>query len=127
MPSPSNNISFIIDGVLFEYDDEKNRINIQKHGLSFETAARVFFDYDRLELYDESHSTEEERYNTIGDLNAGGMVIGSPNGVDAEIVFVVYTERQRTMLNGKETDVIRIISARLANSFERGLYYGKRY
>ena len=127
MPPPSNNISFIIDGVLFEYDDEKNRINIQKHGLSFETAARVFFDYDRLELYDESHSTEEERYNTIGDLNAGGMVIGSPNGVDAEIVFVVYTERQRTMLNGKETDVIRIISARLANSFERGLYYGKRY
>ena len=87
----------------------------------------MFFDYDRLELYDESHSTEEERYNTIGDLNAGGMVIGSPNGVDAEIVFVVYTERQRTMLNGKETDVIRIISARLANSFERGLYYGKRY
>ena len=127
MSTPSKDISFIIDGILFEYDEEKNRINIQKHGLSFETAARVFFDYDRLELYDESHSTEEERYNTIGDLNAGGMVIGSPNGVDAEIVFVVYTERQRTMLNGKETDVIRIISARLANSFERGLYYGKRY
>lgn len=127
MPASSKDISFIIDGVLFEYDEEKNRINIQKHGLSFETAARVFFDYDRLELYDEIHSTDEDRYNTIGDLNAGGMVIGSAPGSDAEIIFVVYTERQKHMTNGKETDVIRIISARVANSFERGLYYGKRY
>ena len=126
MPTSSKDISFIIDGVLFEYDEEKNRINIQKHGLSFETAARVFFDYDRLELYDEIHSTDEDRYNTIGDLNAGRMVIGSAPGSDAEIIFVVYTERQRHMTNGKEADVIRIISARMANSFERGLYYGKR-
>ena len=118
MSSPSKDISFIIDGILFEYDEEKNRLNIQKHGLSFETAARVFFDYDR---------TEEDRFNTIGDLNAGGMVIGSAPGADAEIVFVVYTERQRHMANGRETDIIRLISARLANSFERGLYYGKRY
>ena len=80
MSSPSKDISFIIDGILFEYDEEKNRLNIQKHGLSFETAARVFFDYDRLELYDEIHSTEEDRFNTIGDLNAGGMVIGSAPG-----------------------------------------------
>ena len=127
MSTTSKDISFIIDGVLFEYDEEKNNINVQKHGLSFETAARVFFDYDRLELYDEIHSTEEDRYNVIGDLNAGGMVIGSAPGSEAEIIFVVYTERQRQKTNGKETDVIRIISARVANSFERGLYYGKRY
>ena len=87
----------------------------------------MFFDYDRLELYDEIHSTDEDRYNTIGDLNAGGMVIGSAPGSGTEIIFVVYTERQRHMTNGKESDVIRLISARVANSFERGLYYGKRY
>ena len=127
MSTLSKDISFIIDGVLFEYDEEKNRLNIQKHGLSFETAARVFFDYDRLELYDEIHSTDEDRYNTIGDLNAGGMVIGSAPGSGTEIIFVVYTERQRHMTNGKESDVIRLSSARVANSFERGLYYGKRY
>lgn len=127
MSAPSKDIRFIIDGILFEYDEAKNKLNIQKHGLSFETAARVFFDYDRLELYDKMHSTEEDRYNTIGDLNAGGMVIGSAPGADAEIIFVVYTERQRRMANGIETDIIRFISARVANSFERGLYYGKRY
>ena len=47
MSTPSKDISFIIDGVLFEYDEEKNRINIQKHGLSFETAARVANSFER--------------------------------------------------------------------------------
>ena len=31
MSAPSKDISFIIDGILFEYDEEKNRLNIQKH------------------------------------------------------------------------------------------------
>lgn len=42
--------------MLFEWDDEKEQINIKKHGLNFEMAARVFDDPDRLELYDELHS-----------------------------------------------------------------------
>ena len=37
----------------FEYDDNKNQINIKKHGISFKSAARIFFDYDRIEFYDE--------------------------------------------------------------------------
>lgn len=42
-----------------------------------------------------------------------------------DIVFVVYTERVKTNENGKKADVTRLISARLATDFERGLYYGK--
>ena len=42
-----------------------------------------------------------------------------------EILFVVYTERIRVEENGEKTDVTRLISARLATNFERGLYYGK--
>ena len=38
---------------------------------------------------------------------------------------MVYTERVREVIDGTETDVIRLISARLANDFERGVYYGK--
>ena len=75
----------------FEWDEKKAEINLEKHGISFETAAKVFLDEDRLEIYDEVHSTEEDRYITIG--RAG------------EILFVVYTER---------TPKIRLISARLA-------------
>ena len=36
-------VRFILGGMVFEYDEEKNRINIKKHGISFRSAARVFF------------------------------------------------------------------------------------
>ena len=56
-------VRFTLGGMFFEYDSEKNRKNIEKHGISFKSAARVFFDYDRIELYDETHSGEEDRYD----------------------------------------------------------------
>ena len=40
-------VSFSLGGMAFEYDDNKNQINIKKHGISFKSAARIFFDYDR--------------------------------------------------------------------------------
>ena len=119
-------VSFSLGGMTFEYDDNKNKINIKKHGISFKSAARIFFDYDRIEYYDEENSYDEDRYNTIGDTSAGKVVdqfIGRGN----EILFVVYTERVRIEKNGLKTDVTRLISARLATDFERGLYYGKNY
>lgn len=44
-----------------------------------------------------------------------------------DILYVVYTERNIQNIDGKSVEVIRLISARLANDFERGLYYGKIY
>ena len=35
--------------------------NIKKHGISFKSAARIFFDYDRIEFYDEDHRDDEDR------------------------------------------------------------------
>lgn len=127
-------VQFTLGGMNFEYDDEKNRANIRKHGISFRTAARVFFDYDRIELYDEENSLDEDRYDTIGDISAGNAALGSSavigNAVQAserirDILFVVYTERVRAGEDGRNADVTRLISARMATSFERGLYYGK--
>ena len=116
----------------FEYDEEKNRLNIRKHGIDFRSAARVFFDYDRIEILDDSHDAYEERYDTIGDTSAATVlfdntVIGSPliGGDLNDILFVVYTDRVRIEKDGKKTDVTRLISARLATEFERGVYYGK--
>ena len=92
--------SFSLGGMAFEYDDNKNQINIKKHGISFKSAARIFFDYDRIEFYDEDHSYDEDRYNTIGDTSAGrisqkaeGALIGNIDqfiGKVNEILFVVY-------------------------------------
>lgn len=122
-------VRFTLGGLLFEYDPEKNRKNIERHGISFRSAARVFFDYDRIELYDEAHSEEEDRYDTIGDTSAGNLtIIGNLQDVHRidDILFVVYTERAIIDEDGKSREVTRLISARLATSFERGVYYGKR-
>ncbi|MDO5408608.1 MAG: BrnT family toxin [Eubacteriales bacterium] len=116
----------------FEYDEEKNKINIKKHGIDFRSAARVFFDYDRIEIFDDSHSETEERYDTIGDTSIGnqsidGTIIGTPFIGDdiSDILFVVYTDRVKIEKDGQRIDVTRLISARLATEFERGVYYGK--
>lgn len=127
----SRTITFSLGGMVFEYDENKNRINIEKHGISFKSAARVFFDYDRIEYYDEDNSDFEDRYDTIGDLSAGNIQLSGNaevmigNVTADDVLFVVYTERVKRNENGEETDVTRLISARYATSFERGLYYGK--
>ncbi|MCM1148857.1 MAG: BrnT family toxin [Butyricicoccus sp.] len=115
--------------MVFEYDEDKNRKNIEKHGISFKNAARVFFDYDRIEFFDDEHNVDENRYDTIGDTSAGSLVtIGNLKGtirnID-DILLVVYTDRIIVEDNGKKVDVTRLISARLATNFERGIYYGK--
>ncbi len=129
METAKNVVRFTMGGLIFEYDPEKNRKNIEKHGISFKSAARVFFDYDRIELYDEAHSEAEDRYDTIGDASAGNLtIIGNLQDVHRvdDILFVVYTERVVVDTNGKSVEITRLISARLATNFERGVYYGKR-
>ena len=58
------------------------------------------------------------------------MVTGniiSFKGCSRNILYVVYTERTDVRKDGRRIDVIRLISARRANDFERGMYYGKVY
>lgn len=130
-PDDSRYVGFALGGIQFEYDENKNQKNIEKHGISFKSAARVFFDYDRIEYFDEQESREEDRFDIIGDLSAGSINLFGGNdstigniGKDT-VVFVVYTERVKYIRDNKEVEVIRIISARYATSFERGIYYGK--
>jgi uncharacterized DUF497 family protein len=84
----------------FEWDDEKNRRNRQKHGITFEEAATIF-EGPVLVLDDESGSAEvrERSYGLIG-----GQVV----------VCVVHTDRQ---------GLIRIISARKATKSERKQFH----
>ena len=85
----------------FEWDTEKNKANIKKHGVAFEMAAKVFLDEKRIERYDAEHSSiNESRYKTIG-------MVG-------KVLTVIYTERKTA---------IRIISARLAEKEEIDEYY----
>ena len=82
-----------------------------------------------LNFDDEAHSAEEDRYNTIGDISSGNLTtIGNlrrNNTRTDDILFVVYTERASIDEEGRTVEITRLISARLATSFERGVYYGK--
>lgn len=85
----------------FEWDDEKERRNRTKHGVSFEEARAVFQDIDRIEAVDDRLDYGEERILAIG--LAGTVVL-----------TVVYVLR---------AGVIRIISARRASREERDEYH----
>ena len=85
----------------FEWDKKKNIKNKKKHGVSFETAERVFFDLMRYEEYDEEHSLFEERWLTVGF--AGALLLK-----------VIFTER---------TKAIRIISASKADKDDEEDYF----
>lgn len=87
----------------FEWDANKNVINVKKHGINFNTAALVFSDEYRIDFFDHLHSIDEDRYITIGMVD--------------RVLFVVYTER---------ANATRIISARPATPAERRAYYGNR-
>jgi len=89
---------FELQGVKFEWDEEKYAVNLWKHNVKFEEAAEVFF--DPLSIYDDA-SVEEQRESVIGFSNS------------AKMLFVVFVER------GVRT---RIISARPATPQERNEY-----
>ncbi|MDR1324730.1 MAG: BrnT family toxin, partial [Treponema sp.] len=53
----------------FVWDENKNRENLRKHGIDFNTAIFVFKDPNYVKIYDEVHSINEERWNIIGMVN----------------------------------------------------------
>jgi uncharacterized DUF497 family protein len=88
----------------FEWDEAKNRRNLAKHSISFETAKSVFEDPHALSVQDRAVE-DEERWQTLGRV--GGVVV----------VLVAHTYDEE---NGEE--VIRLISARKATPLERRAY-----
>jgi|SRR5579859_4666524 len=88
----------------FEWDEAKNRRNLSKHRIRFETAKLAFEDPHALSIQDRSVGGEE-RWQTLG-------MIG-----DVMVVLVAHTYREE---NGEE--VIRLISARKATPLERRAY-----
>ena len=77
----------------FEWDENKNRANQQKHGVDFDTASYVFDDPNFLREQDRIVDGEE-RWQTIGVV--GGFVI----------LMVAHTPRE-----SEDVEIIRIISA----------------
>ena len=87
----------------FEWDPSKEAENQRKHRVSFAEAESVFADEHALLIDDPEHSDDEARFVLMG-LSAR-----------LRVLVVVHAYRE-------STGVIRLISARKANSRERGIY-----
>ena len=85
----------------FEWDEEKEKLNIRKHGISFEEAVSVFEDSFSLTIYDPLHSIDEDRFIDLGYSSKGRLLV------------VIYTERGNR---------IRLISCRKATNQEKISY-----
>ncbi len=59
----------------FEWDEEKDKENQLKHGVSFVVAQQAFLDPHRVVAEDITHSSEEDRYYCIGDVGDGIMTV----------------------------------------------------
>lgn len=59
----------------FEWDDEKDRVNLQKHGVAFALAQHAFVDPRRVILADGQHSSEEARYYCLGWVGDGILTV----------------------------------------------------
>jgi uncharacterized DUF497 family protein len=59
----------------FEWDEDKNQVNIEKHGVSFDEARQAFFDEERIIARDLKHSSGEERFFCIGKVDRGILTV----------------------------------------------------
>jgi len=92
--------------VRFLWDEKKNLANLKKHGVDFNDAVRAWYDPNRLDFFDEEHSTNNEiRWIFLG-------------AVAGAVLYVVETE--------PDEETVRIISARRALKREEETYYANR-
>ena len=87
----------------FEWDEQKAKANIKKHGISFDEAKTVFSDEHARLISDPDHSDDEERF----------VLLGYSSGLKLLVVCHCYRVDDR---------VIRIISARKATRHESAIY-----
>lgn len=91
----------------FQWDARKAASNLRKHGVSFEEARTVFYDECALLRRDEDHSDDEDRF----------LLLGLSGRLRTLVVCHCYRQAD---------EVIRVISARKANSAERRQYEDRR-
>ena len=89
----------------FEWDENKNKSNIKKHGVSFEDARGVFYDSHARIFSDPDSLVKEDRFLLLGI------------SISLKLLIVCHCYREKD-------EVIRIISARKATKKE-STYYGR--
>jgi hypothetical protein len=102
-----DNYIVIMNPLHIEWDANKGKENVKKHGVSFDEAETVFVDENALLIHDPDHSDEEDRF----------IILGLSSRL--RILLVCHCYR------GNE-DTIRIISARKATRKEQEQYWERQ-
>jgi len=92
--------------VRFEWNRYKDKANFRNHGVSFDEAKTVFYDENAIEFYNQDHSLREDRYLMLGLSSK------------LRLLLVSYTVRE-----GKDEDIIRLISSRKPTKNEQKTYF----
>ncbi len=92
-----------MNNIQFQWDENKAKINLAKHKISFEEAKTVFYDDNARLIYDPDHSEDEDRFILLG---------------------LSYTLKVLTVVHCYKDDKnnIRIISARKSTKKEERQY-----
>ena len=93
--------------MLFDWDENKAKVNLRKHGVSFLEAMTIFGDINAVLMDDDMHSDDEDRFILLGMSK------------ETSLLMVCHCYRD-------EFDAIRLISARKANKYEGQVYRGAR-
>ena len=91
----------------FEWDKGKETANVKKHGISFDEARTVFYDENAIQFFDPDHSDDEDRFILLGI------------SLRLRIIVVCHCFRE-------SDTVVRLISARKADSDEENEYWRRR-
>ncbi len=91
----------------FEWDNNKDKANISKHGISFDQAQTAFYDEYAIQFFDPEHSENEDRF----------LLLGTSFKLKTLVICHCFRE---------EETVVRIISARKADKEEEQVYWSKR-
>lgn len=96
-----------MDQLEFQWDNEKNKLNIKKHGISFDEAKTVFYDEHAIQFFDPDHLEDEDRFLLLG------------MSFKLKTLVVCHCFRQ-------EETIIQIISARKTDKDEERDYWSAR-
>jgi uncharacterized DUF497 family protein len=91
----------------FEWDNNKDRVNTSKHGVTFDEAQTAFYDEYAIQFFDPEHSESEDRFLLLG------------TSFKLKMLVVCHCFRD-------EETVVRIISARKADKDETKVYWSER-
>lgn len=96
-----------MNDLIFEWDAKKEKLNVKKHGISFEDAKAAFYDETAIVFHDPDHSEDEDRF----------ILLGLSLRVDVLVVCHCFRE---------DESIIRIVSARQADKREESDYWENR-